>query len=75
MKKLRTYLKKIREDKNLTQVQLAEKIGISQNYYSQIENGLRQESIKLELLQKLSEALDVTLDLLIREEMKFKISE
>lgn len=37
-------LKDIREAMNLTQEQLAKKIGISQNYYSLLENGERRPS-------------------------------
>ena len=41
---MRYWLKKIREQMGLTQEQLAEKIGISQNYYSWIESGERRPS-------------------------------
>lgn len=69
---MRKYLKELREEKDLTQVELAEKLGMGQNSYSRIENGLRQESIKLDLLTKLSQALDVDLEALIQKEMEWK---
>lgn len=38
---MREYLKNAREDMNLTQKDVALFLGISQNYYSDIENGIR----------------------------------
>lgn len=42
-----TYLKLLRKSRCLTQDELAKKLGISQTYYSQIENGQRRPSIAL----------------------------
>ena len=69
---MREYLKKIRNQKNISQDQLSDKIGISQNYYCYIENGERQQDISLGLLQKLSSALEVPLDDLIQAENQYK---
>lgn len=41
------YLKLLRNSRFLTQDELAKKLGISQTYYSQIENGQRRPSISL----------------------------
>lgn len=38
-------LKKIREDKNLTQDELSRKIGLSRCSYTNIENGIRKPSV------------------------------
>lgn len=69
---MRSYLKLYRNQKSISQGELADKIGISQNYYCYIENGERQQNISLELLQKLSKALDVPLEELIRQENQYK---
>ena len=42
-----TYLKLLRKSSFLTQDELAKKLGISQTYYSQVENGQRRPSISL----------------------------
>lgn len=42
-----TYLKLLRKSRYLTQEELAKKLGISQTYYSQVENGQRKPSISL----------------------------
>lgn len=46
-----------RRARQLTQVELAEAVGISSNYLSQIERGYK--SISLDKLLKLAEVLDV----------------
>lgn len=69
---MRNYLKIFRSEKNISQGELADRIGISQNYYCYIENGERQQNISLELLQKLSKALEIPLEELIRQENQYK---
>ena len=68
-KKLREYLKRIREEKGLTQQYIAEKLGISQNYYCDIENGVRQKELKVNILTKLSQVMDVPIETLVSEEV------
>ena len=53
-------LKTMRQQKVLTQAQLAEKIGIVASHYSNIERGTRSASI--EILDTIVQALDVSLD-------------
>jgi HTH-type transcriptional regulator, competence development regulator len=54
------YIRKIRKDKKITLVQLAEKIGLSQPYLSQIENGKRkQDSLDPEILNKIAIGLGI----------------
>lgn len=50
-------IKKYRKLKKITQKQLASRIGISQNFLSELENN--KYDIKLSLLFKISEALEV----------------
>lgn len=53
----------IRKEKGLTQVELAEKLGVQQSTISHIENELRDPSV--ELLFKLAEALEVSVEELV----------
>lgn len=53
-------LKKMREKRGLKQKFIAEQLGISPNYYSQIENGHRQ--LQIEHILKLRSIFDVSLD-------------
>ena len=39
-------LKKLRKDRNLTQKDIATILGVSQNCYSMLENGLRSLTVK-----------------------------
>ena len=57
-------LKDLREDNDLTQRELADKLHISQNTYSQYENGVRQ--LPIEKLIKLSSIYNVSTDYILR---------
>ena len=52
--------KLVRTTRNLTQVQLAEKLGISDKMISQIENGFRPPSA--EILKNMAECLNCSAD-------------
>lgn len=68
-------IKKIRQEKGLTQQQLAEKADISTNYVSDLERGRKDVSLKV--ANQISNALDIRLDVLISflyEEEKKKMS-
>lgn len=71
---MRQYLKSIRNQQGLSQAELSEKIGISQNYYSLIENGERQQNMSLALLQKFADAFGIPLTELIAAENQYKQS-
>lgn len=58
MDKYKLKIKEFRHAKKLTQKQLAEKVGISRNFLSEIENG--KYDIRLSLLCNIAEALDTT---------------
>lgn len=62
MSKFSQNLKLLRKRKNLTQKELAEKVGVKQNSYANWENGNREPNI--EKIQKLADVLDVRLDTL-----------
>lgn len=58
-KDLGRKLKKARQKAKLTQAQVAEKAGLSVNYYATVERG--EENISIERIAKLEEVLDVKL--------------
>ena len=62
---LQKNIKKYREEKILTQEQLADKAGISADYISEIERGKKTPSIKRLLL--IAEALEIDIEALFKE--------
>lgn len=65
---MRLWLKKAREKEGLTQKAMGLELGVSQNYYSQIELGQRQEDLKLPLMVKIGKVLNLTLDQIVQYE-------
>lgn len=61
-------VKKCREKANLTQAELAEKVGIGTASVSRIERG--EKRMKLETLRAVAEALDISVGLLFYQENK-----
>lgn len=59
-KNINKNLKRIRESKGLKQNYVAEKLGISANYYTQIENGAR--NIQVHHLPLLKDILNIKID-------------
>ena len=68
---LRLYLKNLREQKELNQHDVAKRIGVTQQAYSLIENGDRQQDMKLSTLQKISEIFSTPLDEILKLENKY----
>ena len=56
---MRLWLKNLRIEKNLTMKELGSKLGISESYYCEIENGNRQKKMDATLIAGLSSALGV----------------
>ena len=67
---MREYLKKLREEKGLTMQEVAEKLGISKQYYSLIEGGERQRKMDITLVKSLSEVFGIPLERVANEENK-----
>lgn len=57
-------IKDLREDRDLTQTQVAKAIGITQRKYSYIETGTQQ--LTDEILVKLAKFYDVTVDYILK---------
>lgn len=67
---MRQYLKELREEKGMCQQDVADSIGISRQYYSQIEDGQRQKKMEITLASALANALDTTLENIICNEQR-----
>ena len=65
---MRDWLKEKRRKRGYTMAQMAEKLGITESYYSLIEAGERQKKMDMILAGKISEALGITLDEIVSEE-------
>ena len=59
-----------RKLKNLTQVQLAEKIGISRTHMSNIGTPNMLTSISLEVIFNIADALEIPVEVLFKEEKR-----
>ncbi|WP_297998157.1 helix-turn-helix domain-containing protein [uncultured Phascolarctobacterium sp.] len=58
-----------RKKNGYTQAELAERIGMSAAYLGQIERGNRGNSFSLETLYQIADALEIDVNLLIKNEM------
>ena len=67
---MREYLKNIREEKKLSQQEVAAGIGVTRQYYNLIENGERQKDMSVAMAEKLAEVLDVPLTVILDNERK-----
>jgi len=56
--KIGNQIKKIREKKKLTQLQLAEKSGLDRTFINHVENG--RQNFSIQSLQKILEALNIS---------------
>ena len=67
---MRDWLKDARVQKNLTMKQAADNLGISESYYSMIENGDRQKTLDLSMAQKLCDLFGMTIQQIVDCESK-----
>lgn len=58
---MREWLKNLRKQNNITQSDMADLLGISQNYYCNIENGVRAPHLTLPLASQISDIFDIPL--------------
>lgn len=70
--KIRKYLIDMRENKQLSQQIVADKIGISRQYYSAIEMGTRQKNMDITLISALAKIFEVSLEKIIECENTWK---
>lgn len=69
---MREYLKNLRLEREEKQQTTAKALNISQNYYSQIENGIKQKKIDLELLIKISDHFGIPLQEIVAHEVEYR---
>lgn len=69
---MRGYLKELREQKGFSQQNVADSIGITRQYYQQIENGERQKNMDVSLVVQLSNLFGIPPEAIIKEEQKRK---
>ena len=58
---MRSWLIELRQKRNLSQADIAKMLGITQSYYSLIENGERQSDLNLSTAEKLSKIFKISL--------------
>lgn len=71
---MREYLKKLRESNGYTMQYVADRIGISKQYYQKIEVGDRQQNMNITLAVKLSEIFGVTIENIIKNEKELSLA-
>ena len=69
---MREWLKNLRTEKNLTMKDLGRKLGISESYYCEIENGNRQKKMDVTLIAGLSNALNIPMAVIVQKESEYR---
>lgn len=72
---VREYLIEAREKAGLTQQDVANRIGISRQYYQMVETGERQKRMDLSLAGSLSEVLNIPIAEIVQRESAAQESE
>lgn len=65
---MRDWLKSLRQDRGWTQAQTAEKMDVSESYYSYIESGERQKKMDIVVISKLADIFNLTIPEIIELE-------
>lgn len=65
---MREYLKRLREARGFSQQEMANKIGISKQYYSLIENGERQRKMDITLVTSIATICGIPVEQVIEAE-------
>ena len=64
---VRENIKKYRTEKNYTQQELADMVGISRQYITDIENPNRCKHVTIAILGRIADALDINIELFFRK--------
>ena len=67
---MREWLIAARTQKKLTMKQMGEKLNVSERYYSMIEGRTRQKKMDISIVAKLSDALNIPIEEIIRREQQ-----
>lgn len=65
---MREWLKRIREQKEISQQEVADRLNISRQYYQQIEAGDRQQKMDISLILRLSECFKISVSEIVQNE-------
>jgi len=71
---MRKYLVELREKRNESQQTVADRLGISRQYYAMIENGTRQKCMDMPLLVGLASVFGLTTEKIIAFEQEYQKS-
>lgn len=66
----RLWLKNLRKKNELTQAEMADLLGISQNFYSNIENGKRRKKLPMDMAASIATIFDITLNEVWKSEQR-----
>lgn len=69
---MRTWLKEKRQAAGLTMAQMAEKLWITESYYSNIEAGKRQKELDLTIAAQLAQILHMSIEEIVACEKEVK---
>lgn len=69
---MREWLKNLRQERGMTQQQVAKKMGLSTSYYSFIETGFRQKKMDIVVIAKLAEVFDISIQEIADLETAYK---
>lgn len=67
---MRTWLFEVRTGSGMTQLEVANKAGVSESYYAMIEKGQRQQRMDITLAAKFSSIFNIPLDRIVEIEAK-----
>lgn len=70
---IRNYLVEMRKNKQISQQIVADRIGISRQYYAAIEMGTRQKNMDITLISSLAKIFEVSLEYIIERENAWKM--
>lgn len=70
---MRTYLKVLRTSNCLSQFEVANRLGISQPYYCDIENGKRQLDLSFSYLNDMSKVFNIPVEEVIALENSYRL--
>lgn len=65
---MRVWLRKLRTERGLTMKNVADRLGISESYYCEIENGNRQKKMDLILASGLAVILEIPVAEIVEKE-------
>ena len=72
---MREYLKNLREANGMTMQSVADRIGVSKQYYQMIESGERQKKMDITLVTALSTIFSISIEQIVREEQALGIDQ